>query len=71
MTVDDLRSFLRVNTDSEVADAIGMSKGIISIWRASEIPITQQTFIAERTNHALKADKTKIPPLEPLLTEGM
>lgn len=60
MTVDDLRDHYEAKTDMELADRIGVSKGMLSRYRSTGIPLSRQALIELRTNGALKADRHKL-----------
>ena len=56
MTVDDLRLYYEVKTDSEVARIVCHTRGAISKWRHRGIPVDTQARLQLLTKGKVKAN---------------
>ncbi len=56
MTIDDLRKFFKLKTDSALVPKLKVTKGTISKWRKTGIPEEIQAVIQIRTGGKLKAN---------------
>ncbi|NNG75636.1 hypothetical protein HLH10_04720 [Acinetobacter sp. ANC 4277] len=56
MTVDDLKTYYGVKSDSDLAQSISRTRGAISKWRSKGIPITTQAMLQIQTKGKVKAD---------------
>ena len=56
MTVDELKLYYGVKTDSELAQKVGYTKGAISKWRNKGISLETQALLQLRTKGKVKAN---------------
>lgn len=59
MTVDDLKEFYGVKTDTALAEIVGLTKGAISKWRSKGIHPNTQARLQIKTNGKVKANLEK------------
>ena len=55
MTLDDVKNYLGVTTNADVARKLGVSKVAVGYWE-NEIPLERQAIIQIQTNGELKAE---------------
>lgn len=61
MDVNDLKQHYKVKTGRDLADKIGKSEGLMTIWKDNGIPYNEQCVFYYESKHKLKPNKESKP----------